>query len=49
LLEDSFHETEYLAKVVNWKKIRALHETGKKARELKAKSEWPKRAFPRFT
>ena len=48
MLEDSFHETEYLAKV-NWKKIRALYETGKKARELKAKSEWPKRAFPRFT
>jgi len=35
LLEGSFHEIEHVARIVNWKKIRGLYETEKKARDLK--------------
>jgi len=35
LLEGSFHEIEHVARIVNWKKIRDLYETEKKARDLK--------------
>ncbi len=35
LLEGSFHEIEPVTKIVNWKKIRDLHELEKKAKTLK--------------
>jgi hypothetical protein len=35
LLEGSFHEIEHVTKIVNWKKIRDLHEVEKKAKVLK--------------
>jgi hypothetical protein len=35
LLEGSFHEIEHVTKIVNWKKIRELYETEKKATDLK--------------
>jgi hypothetical protein len=36
LLEGSFHEIEDVARIVNWKKIRDLHETEKKGHSLKS-------------
>ena len=36
LLEGSFHEIEHVTRIVNWKKIRALHEAEKKAHSLKS-------------
>lgn len=36
LLEGSFHEIEHVTRIVNWKKIRDLHEVEKKAHSLKS-------------
>jgi len=36
LLEGSFHEIEHVTRIVNWKKIRDLHEAEKKAHSLKS-------------
>jgi hypothetical protein len=35
LLEGSFHEIEHVAKIVNWKKTKDLHDVEKKAQTLK--------------
>jgi hypothetical protein len=35
LLEGSFHEMEHIAKIVNWKKIKELYETEKRAKDLR--------------
>jgi len=39
LLEGSFHEIEHVARIMNWRKIRDLYETERKARDIRVEIE----------